>query len=105
MGILWLKSAGEPVEREELMRFGGTGIVGDNGEKAKSGGEREIQLLEANSDFGSEDGPRGGAEDADVMRLVSLEELFVDGNDVVNRGGEGIFGSEAVVDGNDLYFG
>jgi hypothetical protein len=36
------------------------------------------------------------------VRLVGLQQLFVDGDDVVHRGGEGIFRGEAVVDGNDL---
>jgi hypothetical protein len=100
MGILGLESSGESVQREELVRVGGMGIVGEDGEKAEGAGKWKVKLLEAHSSLGRENGSGGSAKDADVARLVSLEEFLVDRDDVVDSGGEGIFWSEAVVDGD-----
>jgi hypothetical protein len=39
------------------------------------------------------------------LGLVGLEQLFVDGDGVVERGGEGTFGRETVEDGDALDLG
>jgi hypothetical protein len=59
-------------------------------------------LLEAGGGFGGEDSSGGGSVEGDVLRLVGFEQLFVDVYCVVDRGGEGMLGSEAVEDGDDL---
>lgn len=102
--ILGLESAGKAVQGEELHRVGGARVIGECGEEAQGGGQREIELLEANGDFTGEDSASGSAEDADFVRLVRFEELLVNGDDIIDCGGKRIFGSEAVVDGDDFDF-
>ena len=65
-------------------------------------GMRQAKLLELGGDFGGEDRAGRGAVDDDVLRLVGLEQLLVDGYRVVHGGGEGMLGSQAVEHRNDL---
>ena len=53
-------------------------------------------------DFGGEDGAGGGSVDDDVVGLVGLEQFFVDGDGVIDGGGERVFGGETVKDRDDL---
>lgn len=62
---------------------------------------REVELLEADGDLCGEDGPGGGAVDGYVGGLMGPEEIAVDGDGVVEGGGKGVLGGQAVEDGDD----
>src|SRR5256885_938863 len=72
---------------------------GREGWEQKAG---QVELLEADGGFGGHGGAGRGSVDGDAAGLVGLEELFVDGDGVVDAGGEWVLGREAVEDGDDL---
>lgn len=102
---MWLQRTGKAVQGEELHRVSGARVISQSGKEAQGGGEGKIELLEANGDFTRENGAGGSAEDANVARLVGFEEIFVDGDDIVDSGRKGMFWGEAVVDGDHFDFG
>jgi len=79
--------------------------VAEAGEDAECGGKWQVELLEADSYFGSEDGTGGGSVEGDVSGLVGLEEVAVDGDGVVDGGGKFVLGREAIEDGDDAGVG
>ena len=101
----WSEIAGETVEGVHGMGVIGLGEVAEAGEDAEGCGLREMELLEADGDLGGEDGAGGGAVDGDVLRLVGLEELAIDGDGVVEAGGKGVLGCQAIEDGDDAGMG
>ena len=54
-------------------------------------------------DFASQNRTRRRPEDSDAVRLVSLEQFFVDRDDIVDGGREGIFRREPVVDRDNFH--
>ena len=65
-------------------------------------GKGRPSCLRRDSDFAGEDGAGGGSVDGDVCGLVGFEQLFIDSDDVVESGGEGMLGGEAIEDGDDF---
>ena len=76
--------------------------VAQAGKDAQRFGERHTEVAQPYRDFASKDRAGGGAEDADVFRLVRFQKLAVDGNCVVERGGKWVLRSEAIEYGDDL---
>ncbi len=97
--------AGEAVEGVHGTGVVGLGEVSEAGEDAEGGRLRKVELFEADGDFRGEDGAGGGAVDGDVLGLVGFEEIAVDGDGVIEGGGKGMLGREAVEDGDDASVG
>ena len=105
---LWIDDgevAGKASETVHCLGVTGLAEVAEAGEDAQSGREGELELPEADSDLGGEDGSGGGSVESDAGGFVSFEELAVDGNGVVYRGGKGMFGGEAIEDADDAGVG
>ena len=80
------------------------GEIAHAGEDAERAGQGKAKLFEADSDFAGEDRAGRGSVDGDVRGLVGLEQLFIDSDDVVESGGEGMLGGEAIEDGDNFDF-
>lgn len=67
-------------------------------------GRGKRELTELHGYFAGEDGASRGSIHGDVRGLVGFQQLFVDGDDVVEAGREGMLGREAVEHRDDLHF-
>jgi len=99
------KAAGEAAEGVHGPGVTVLAEVTHAGEDAERGGEWEVELAQADGDFGGEDGSGGGSVEGDVGGFVGLEEITIDGDGVVDCGGKGVLGREAVEDGDDASVG
>src|ERR1700676_407865 len=97
--------SGESLERVEGLRIAGPGEVTHAGEDAHCSGHGQPKLLDLYGDLTCQNRSGGGAVDDDVIRLVGLEQLFVDSDGVIESGGEGKFWREAVEHCDDLDLG
>ena len=104
-GGLWLgriEVSGESIQRIERLRIAIDAEVAHAGENAQRFRQRDSKIAQPDGDFASEDGAGGGAEDADILRLVRFQKLAVDSNCVVERRREWVLRGEAVEHGDDL---
>lgn len=101
LGAGYRDAAGEAAEGVEGEGVAVLAEVAHAGEDAEGGGEGQVELFETDGYFGGEDGSGRGSVEGDVGGLVGLEEVAVDGDGVVDGGGKGVLGCEAVEDSND----
>src|SRR5271165_2917779 len=73
-----IEVAGKTMERVHGPRVAVPAEVAHAGEDAEGSGQRKAKLLQSDGCFGGEDSSGGGSVEADVLRLVALEQLLVD---------------------------
>src|SRR5215475_3862890 len=103
--IEWFQPSWQAFERENLARVAGTREVGGRGKHSQRTGKRQAELFQLRSHFAGQNRACRRSGNSDLFWLVRFQQLFVDGDDIVDRCREWIFGREPVVDGNDFYFG
>src|SRR5216684_8668971 len=90
------------LESEHLPGIADAAEVGKAGKNSERGGKRESELLEADGNFGGQDGSRRRAINSNVVRLVGFQQFSIDRDNIIYSGGERTLRGETIVDGNDF---
>src|SRR4051812_18478463 len=96
--------AGKSIQREQLARLASTAEIGKARENSQCAGERQAELLQFHCNLTGQNRSGGSSENSDAVRLVSFQQLFVYGDNIVDGGGERILRGEPVIDGHNPYF-
>src|SRR5208282_5778524 len=84
--VAWIRGLHQPreaVEREQLYRVAGTAEVGEARKEPDRARKRQVQLPETHRGFRAQNRASGRPKDSDVLRLVSLQQLLVNRDDVI----------------------
>src|SRR6266404_5595817 len=100
--IDWFQLPGKTLEGEHLPGVADAAEVGKAGKNSERGGKRQSELLEADGNFGGQDGSRRRAINSNIVRLVGFQQLSIDRDNIIYSGGERILRSETIVDGDDF---
>src|SRR5258708_6787105 len=94
--------SGETVQRKQHDGISRVSKVSQSRENSGCRWKRQIQLFQFHRDLRSEDRASRGAVNPDVIRLIGLEQLFVDCDCIVEARGERMFGCQAIEHRDDL---
>ena len=72
---------------------------------SERGRKRQSESLEADGNFGGQDGSRRRAINTNVVRLVGFQQLSIDRDNIIYSGGKRILRGETIVDGDDFNLG
>src|SRR6202521_5571897 len=100
--IDWFQLPGKTLEGEYLPGVADAAEVGKAGKNSKRGGKRQSELLEADGNFGGQDGSRRCAVNSNVVRLVGFQQISIDRDNIIYGGRERVLRRETIVDGDDF---
>src|SRR5207245_9408917 len=96
--IEWLQLPGKTLESEHLPGVADAAEVGKAGKNSERGGKRQSESLEADGNFGGQDGTRRRAINSNVVRLVGFQQLSIDRDNIIYCSGERRFVCATFVD-------
>src|SRR5258708_37820939 len=100
--IEWLQLPGETLESDHLPGVADAAEVGKAGKNSERGGKRQSESLEADGNFGGQDGTGRRAINSNVVRLVGFQQLSIDRDNIIYSGGERILPSGTRADRDDI---
>src|SRR5438309_11935112 len=86
--IEWLQLPGKTLESEHLPGVADAAEVGETGKNSERGRKRQSESLEADGNFGGQDGSRRRAINTNVVRLVGFQQLSIDRDHSIYSRGE-----------------
>src|SRR2546429_4510429 len=100
--IEWLQLPGKTLESEHLPGVADAAEVGKTGKNSERGRKRQSESLEADGNFGGQDGSRRRAINSNVVRLVGFQQLSIHRDNIIYSGREWILRGETIVNRDDL---